>query len=51
KVSDYESLYNLILREHILNNCVSDLLHQYLVDSDLTSPQELGKKADKWVRT
>ncbi|KAJ1205101.1 hypothetical protein NDU88_000536, partial [Pleurodeles waltl] len=23
----------------------------YLVDSDLTSPQELGKKADKWVRT
>ncbi|KAJ1089761.1 hypothetical protein NDU88_002906 [Pleurodeles waltl] len=51
KVTDYESLYNLILREHILNNCVSDLLHQYLVDSDLTSPQELGKKADKWVRT
>ncbi|KAJ1124930.1 hypothetical protein NDU88_003377 [Pleurodeles waltl] len=51
KVTDYDSLYNLILREHILNNCVSDLLHQYLVDSDLTSPQELGKKADKWVRT
>ncbi|KAJ1159392.1 hypothetical protein NDU88_012059 [Pleurodeles waltl] len=51
KVTDYESLYNLILREHILNNCVSDLLHQYLVDSDLTSLQELGKKADKWVRT
>ncbi|KAJ1178927.1 hypothetical protein NDU88_004168 [Pleurodeles waltl] len=23
----------------------------YLVDYDLTSPQELGKKADKWVRT
>ncbi|KAJ1178944.1 hypothetical protein NDU88_004184 [Pleurodeles waltl] len=51
KVTDYDSLYNLILKEHILNNCVSDLLHQYLVDSDLTSPQELGKKADKWVRT
>ncbi|KAJ1215894.1 hypothetical protein NDU88_003501, partial [Pleurodeles waltl] len=23
----------------------------YLVDSDLPSPQELGKKVDKWVRT
>ncbi|XP_078508461.1 uncharacterized protein LOC144768563 [Lissotriton helveticus] len=51
KVSDYTGLYNLIMREQILNNCTNQLLHQYLIDSDLPSPQELGKKADKWVRT
>ncbi|XP_078528725.1 uncharacterized protein LOC144806177 [Lissotriton helveticus] len=51
KVSDYTGLYNLMMREQILNNCTNQLLHQYLIDSDLTSPQELGKKADKWVRT
>ncbi|XP_078528927.1 uncharacterized protein LOC144806434 [Lissotriton helveticus] len=39
------------MREQILSNCQNQLLHQHLVDSDLTSPQELGKKADKWVRT
>ncbi|XP_078502885.1 uncharacterized protein LOC144761319 [Lissotriton helveticus] len=39
------------MREQVLNNCQNQLLHQHLVDSDLTSPQELGKRADKWVRT
>ena len=40
-----------IMREHILNECHSEKLHQYLVVLDLTSPSELRKKADRCVRT
>ncbi|KAJ1117697.1 hypothetical protein NDU88_005894, partial [Pleurodeles waltl] len=33
KVSTFEGLYNLIMREHLLTNCVQEKLRQYLVDS------------------
>ena len=51
EVTDYEGLYNLLMKEHILSNCPSEKLHQYLVDTNFNSPQELAKKADKWMGT
>ncbi|KAJ1185930.1 hypothetical protein NDU88_002716 [Pleurodeles waltl] len=51
KVNTYEGLYNLIMREHILNNCTQERLRQNLVDSKLTNPRELGEAADEWLRT
>ncbi|KAJ1103692.1 hypothetical protein NDU88_001113, partial [Pleurodeles waltl] len=51
EVCDYVGLYNLFMKEHILSNCFNEKLHQYLVDLGPISPQELGKKADHWVKT
>ncbi|KAJ1167473.1 hypothetical protein NDU88_007864 [Pleurodeles waltl] len=51
RVSTFEGLYNLIMREHLLTNCVQERLRQYLVDSRLTNPRELGEAADDWLRT
>ncbi|KAJ1167485.1 hypothetical protein NDU88_007877 [Pleurodeles waltl] len=51
KVNTYEGLYNLIMREHILTNCIQERLRQHLVDSKLTNPRELGEAADEWLRT
>ncbi|KAJ1110502.1 hypothetical protein NDU88_007853 [Pleurodeles waltl] len=51
KVSTFEGLYNLIMREHLLTNCIQEKLRQYLVDSKLTNPRELGEAADDWLRT
>ncbi|KAJ1196560.1 hypothetical protein NDU88_000426 [Pleurodeles waltl] len=51
EVHDYVGLYNLFMKEHILRNCFNEKLHQYLVDLGPISPQELGKKADHWVKT
>ena len=50
-VKDYDGLYNLMMKEHLLVNCTSEKLYQYLVDLGPVSPQELGKKADHWVKT
>ncbi|KAJ1155279.1 hypothetical protein NDU88_008012 [Pleurodeles waltl] len=50
-VSNYDGLYNLFVKEHLLSNCFNDKLHQHLVDLGPISPQELGKKADHWVKT
>lgn len=44
-MSDFIGLYNLILREQMLNTSFTEL-HQHLVDSELTGPRELGKEAD-----
>ncbi|KAJ1109218.1 hypothetical protein NDU88_006581, partial [Pleurodeles waltl] len=51
EVCDYVGLYKLFMKEHILSNCFNEKLHQYLVDLGPISPQELGKKADHWVKT
>ena len=50
KVTDYDGLYNLIMREHMFSNCFTEL-RQYLIDSKLTVPRELGKEADLWIST
>ncbi|KAJ1191627.1 hypothetical protein NDU88_000943 [Pleurodeles waltl] len=50
-VNDYDGLYNLFVKEHLLSNCSNDKLHQHLVDLGPISPQGLGKKADHWVKT
>ncbi|KAJ1181691.1 hypothetical protein NDU88_006893, partial [Pleurodeles waltl] len=50
KVDDYKGLYDLILREHMLNTTFTEL-HQHLVDSKLTDPRKLAEEADLWVST
>ncbi|KAJ1079679.1 hypothetical protein NDU88_000094 [Pleurodeles waltl] len=50
-VNDYDGLNNLFVKGHLLSNCSNDKLHQHLVDLGPISPQELGKKADHWVKT
>ncbi|KAJ1093451.1 hypothetical protein NDU88_006552 [Pleurodeles waltl] len=50
-VNDYDGLYNLLVKEHLLSNCSNYKLHQHLVDLGPISPQELGKKEDHWVKT
>ena len=31
-VQDCDGCYNLLMKEHLLSNCTSEKLHQYLVD-------------------
>ncbi|KAJ1126174.1 hypothetical protein NDU88_004582, partial [Pleurodeles waltl] len=31
-VNDYDGLYSLFVKEHLLSNCFNDKLHQHLVD-------------------
>ncbi|KAJ1101065.1 hypothetical protein NDU88_006139 [Pleurodeles waltl] len=50
KVNDYKGLYDLILREHMLNTTFTEL-RQHLVDSKLTDPRKLAEEADLWVNT
>ncbi|KAJ1217002.1 hypothetical protein NDU88_004599 [Pleurodeles waltl] len=50
KVDNYKGLYDLILREHILNVTYTEL-RQHLVDSKLTDPRKLAEEADLWVST
>ncbi|KAJ1114638.1 hypothetical protein NDU88_002873 [Pleurodeles waltl] len=50
KVDDYKGLYDLILREHMLNTTFTEL-RQHLVDSKLTDPRKLAEEADLWVST
>ncbi|KAJ1103803.1 hypothetical protein NDU88_001224 [Pleurodeles waltl] len=50
KVADYKGLYDLILREHMLNTTYTEL-HQHLVDSKLTDPRKLAEEVDLWVST
>ncbi|KAJ1214393.1 hypothetical protein NDU88_002012 [Pleurodeles waltl] len=50
KVDNYKGLYDLILREHILNVTFTEL-RQHLVDSKLTDPRKLAEEADIWVST
>ncbi|KAJ1205576.1 hypothetical protein NDU88_001004 [Pleurodeles waltl] len=50
KVDDYTGLYNLILREHMLDICFTEL-RQHLVDSKLTDPRKLAEEADLWTST
>ncbi|KAJ1201972.1 hypothetical protein NDU88_005776 [Pleurodeles waltl] len=50
KVADYKGLYDLILREHMLNTTFREL-RQHLVDSKLTDPRKLAEEADLWAST
>ncbi|KAJ1088960.1 hypothetical protein NDU88_002114 [Pleurodeles waltl] len=50
KVDDYKGLYDLILREHMLNTTFTEL-RQHLVDSKLTDPRKLAEEAVLWVST
>ncbi|KAJ1211568.1 hypothetical protein NDU88_006926 [Pleurodeles waltl] len=50
KVNDYKGLYDLILREHMLNTTFIEL-RQHLVDSKLTDPRELAEEEDLWIST
>ncbi|KAJ1140719.1 hypothetical protein NDU88_007064 [Pleurodeles waltl] len=48
KVDDYTGLYHLILREHMLSICFTEL-RQHLVDSKLTDPRKIAEEADLWT--
>ena len=50
KVSGYDGVYNLFLREHLFSNCFTEL-RLHTVDSKLTVPSELAKEADLWLST
>ncbi|KAJ1101430.1 hypothetical protein NDU88_006498 [Pleurodeles waltl] len=50
KVDDYKGLFDLILREHILNTTFTEL-RQHLVDSKLTNLRKLAEEADLSVST
>ena len=45
KVDDYSVLYNLFLKEHMLDICFPELC-QHLVDRKLSDPRKLGEEAD-----
>ncbi|XP_078496945.1 uncharacterized protein LOC144753011 [Lissotriton helveticus] len=50
EVKDYEGLYDLFLKEHLLEKCFPEL-RQHLVDSKLTNPRKLAEEADIWAST
>ncbi|KAJ1140385.1 hypothetical protein NDU88_006738 [Pleurodeles waltl] len=50
KVNNFEGLFNLIVREHLLRCCFSEL-RQNLSVCELSDPRELAKEADFWLRT